>query len=105
ASKFSIENPIGSITRWQPAQTGFARCASMLSRNDRGLPSADSSFNGGTFGGGGEGGTPRRLVRIHFPRSTGDVRLGYDVTIRMLAWPSNPRRASLGTLMRRNWLP
>src|SRR4029453_10726524 len=102
ASKFSIENPIGSITRWQPAQTGFARCASMLSRKDRGLPSAASSFNGGTFGGGGEGGTPRRFVRIHLPRSTGDVRFGYEVTVRMLAWPNSPRRASDGTATRRN---
>src|SRR6185295_10385005 len=104
-SKFSRENPMGSIDLWQPAHTGFARCASMLSRNDRGLPSADSSFNGGTLGGGGDGGTPSRFVRIHLPRSTGDVRLGYDVTVKMLACPSSPRRASSGTLTRRNWLP
>ena len=28
----------------------------------------------------------------HCPRSTGDVRFGYDVTVRMLAWPSSPPR-------------
>ena len=54
--------------------------------------------SGGMFGGGGCGGTPSRLVRIHLPRSTGDVRFGYEVTVRMLAWPSSPRRASFGDL-------
>ena len=38
-SKFSSANPIGSITRWQPAQTGLARCRSMRSRSDSTLPS------------------------------------------------------------------
>ena len=50
------------------------------------------------LGGGGCGGTPRRLVRTHLPRSTGEVRFGYDVTVSMLAWPSSPRRASFGDL-------
>ena len=47
----------------------------------------------GTFGGGGGGGVPRRFSRIHLPRTTGDVRSGYDVTVRMLPCPSSPRRA------------
>src|SRR3982751_2969486 len=97
-----MENPIGSITLWQPAQTALARCSSIVSRSERGLPFSDWAFNGGTFGGGGVGGTPSRLVRIHLPRCTGEVRLGYDVTVRMLACPNRPRRASFGTFTRRN---
>ena len=46
----------------------------------------------GTFGGGGGGGTPSRLSSIHLPRMTGDVRVGYDVTIRMLPWRRSPPR-------------
>ncbi len=46
---------------------------------------------------------------IHLPRSTGDVRVGYDVTLKMLPCPSNPRRAPLSfrpsSDTRRNWLP
>ena len=49
-------------------------------------------LSGGTFGGGGGGGVPRRFSRIHLPRSTGDVRFAYDVTVRMLPWPSSPPR-------------
>ena len=50
--------------------------------------------SGGTFGGGAGGGVPSRFSRTHLPRSTGDVRSAYDVTIRMLPLPSRPRRAS-----------
>ena len=32
----------------------------------------------------------------HLPRSTGDVLLACDVSVRMLPWPSNPRRVSSG---------
>jgi len=35
-------------------------------------------------GGGAGGGVPRMFSRIHLPRRTGDVLLGYDVTVRML---------------------
>ncbi len=32
----------------------------------------------------------------HLPRSTGDVRLGYDVTVSRLPWPSRPPRCAAG---------
>ena len=41
-------------------------------------------LSAGTFGGGDGGGVPSRFSRIHLPRTTGDVRSGYDVTVRML---------------------
>ena len=34
--------------------------------------------------------------RIHLPRSTGEVRVGYDVTIRMPPWVSTPPRSFPG---------
>ena len=34
------------------------------------------------------------FVSTHLPRSTGDVRLGYDVTVRRLPWPKMPPRRS-----------
>ena len=45
-----------------------------------------------TSGGGGGGGVPRSCCRIHCPRFTGDVRLGFDVSVRTLAWVSTPPR-------------
>ena len=53
-----------------------------------------SRSSAGTFGGGGGGGVPRMFSSSHLPRSTGDVRFGYDVTVRMLPWPSRPPRGS-----------
>ena len=41
-------------------------------------------------GGGGAGGSPRRLSRTHFPRFTTEVRFGGEVTVRRLACPSRP---------------
>ena len=59
-----------------------------------------------TFGGGGGGGVPRMFSRIHLPRTTGEVRSGYDVTVRMLPWPSSPPRTLSGSrVTRRKWLP
>ena len=46
----------------------------------------------GTFAGGGGGGAPSRFARIHFPRSTGEVRVAYEVTVRTLPCPSTPAR-------------
>ena len=43
-----------------------------------------SSLNGGTFGGGGGGGVPKMFSSTHLPRITGDVRVAYAVTARML---------------------
>ena len=48
------------------------------------------SGKGGTFGGGDGGGLPKRFSNIHAPRVTGDVRLGEEVTMRKLPWPSKP---------------
>ena len=45
-------------------------------------------------GGGGGGGVPRMLLSTHLPRSTGDVRFGYDVTVSRLPWPKMPPRRS-----------
>ena len=93
-------SPCGS--RRRPDRRGASPCARAMRApcRRRRLP-----CSGGTLGGGGCGGTPSRLVRIHLPRSTGEVRFGYEVTVSMLAWPSSPRRASLVTVTRRNWLP
>ena len=52
------------------------------------------SFSGGTLAGGDGGGVPSRFSRIHLPRRTGEVRLAFEVTVRMLPCPSSPRRAS-----------
>ncbi len=43
------------------------------------------SISVGTSGGGGGGGAPSTFSMIHLPRSTGEVRCAYDVTVRTLA--------------------
>src|SRR5262249_22875494 len=105
ASKFSSANPKGSIMAWQPAHAGFLRCCSKRARTDVGCPWPSLSFNDGTFGGGGGGGVPRMFSRSHFPRTTGDVRFAYDVTMRMLPCPRTPARLLSTYDTRRNWLP
>ena len=50
ASKFSSASPRGSITLWQLAHAGFARCCSIRARTVFGEPGV-SSGNGGTSGG------------------------------------------------------
>src|SRR5689334_21913398 len=90
---------------WQPRQGGFLRCSSSSSRTDRGLLLSSFSLSGGTLGGGDGGGVPSTFSRIHFPRSTGEVRLGYDVTVSTLPWPSSPRRFSSVRVTRRKRLP
>ena len=40
------------------------------------FPVASASGSAGTSGGGGGGGLPSRVSRIHFPRTTGEVRVG-----------------------------
>ena len=75
---------------WQVAQLGLARCCSMRCRK---VPvSSLPSFSSGTSGGGGGGGVPNRFSSIHFPRFTGEVRVGLEVTVRMLAWVRMPPR-------------
>src|SRR5204863_24897 len=93
--------------RWQTAQAGFARCAVIASRIVSGLPvSALSVLSAGMFAGGGGGAADRRFSSTHLPRTTGDVRVAYDVSVRMLPWPSRPPRGLPGgNVTRRNWLP
>ena len=43
-------------------------------------------------GSGGGGGRPSRFSRIHLPRFTGEVRVGFEVMVRMLAWVRSPTR-------------
>src|SRR5437867_7698294 len=105
ASKFSSEKPTGSIRLWQPAQAELARCSVNRSRTER-VADTVLSLNAGTFGNGGGGGVPMILSRIHLPRITGEVRVAYDVTVRMLPWRSNPPRwLSLSRETRRKRLP
>ena len=92
ASKFSSAKPIGSMRTWQDAHAGFRRCTSICSRIDSRRPSAEVACSSGTSGGGGGGGMPSRFSSTQTPRSTGVVRSGYDVTIRMPPWPSRPPR-------------
>ena len=56
-------------------------------------------------GGGGGGGAPSMFASSHRPRIVTDVRLGYDVTVRTLAWPSSPPRVPSVNVTRRKWLP
>ena len=42
--------------------------------------------------GGGGGADDSRFSSTHLPRSTGEVRVAYDVIVRMLPWPSRPPR-------------
>src|SRR6266850_5114821 len=104
-SKFSSAKPNGSIGAWQPAHRGLLRCASNRWRTDVGLPVSLRSGKGGTSGGGGGGGEPRSVSSTHFPRSTGDVRFGYDVTASRLPCPISPPRSSVGNVTFRNRLP
>ena len=95
ASKFSSAKPSGSIRAWQLAHAGFARCCAIARASSAACRvCAFVSLSAGTSGGGGGGGVPSRFSSIHLPRSTGDVRCGYDVTVRMLPCPSRPRRGA-----------
>ncbi len=106
ASKFSSANPSGSIVRWQLAHNGLARWAAKISRPESFCPGGGFSGKGGTLGNGGCGGVPRMFVRIHLPRTTGEVLLAYEVTARILPWLSSPPRSlPSGKSTRRKWLP
>src|SRR5262249_57707708 len=78
-SKFSRVKPSGSITEWQLLHAGFFRCAASRSRIDAGAAPGLSVRFVSTPGGGGGTGRPKMLFSSHLPRSTGDVRSGYDV--------------------------
>jgi hypothetical protein len=60
----------------------------------------------GTFGGGSGGGMPTMVSRIHLPAATGEVRVAYEVSVRMLPWPRRPPRGSpAGSATRRKLSP
>ena len=44
-------------------------------------------------GGGGGGGLPSNCSSTHLPRFTGEVRVGFEVTVSTLACVSRPPRA------------
>src|SRR5690242_20958797 len=92
---------------WQFAQAGSARCRTIASRRDScSSDFAPSVLSDGTFGGGGGGGEPSRFSRTYFPRSTGEVRVEYEVSSRIPPCPSNPPRGlSFGNVYLRNSLP
>ncbi len=50
-----------------------------------------------TIGGGGGGGVPKILSSTHFPRLTGEVRVGLEVTVRIDACVKTPPRWSPGS--------
>ena len=50
------------------------------------------SLSAGTSGNGGGGGVPTMFARTQLPRITGDVRVAYEVTARILPCRSNPPR-------------
>src|SRR4030095_3614350 len=92
ALKFSIAKPMVSIFACQFAHAGSARCCSSFCRK---LPESSLRLLSsmlGTFGGGGGGGSPSNCSRIHLPRFTGEVRVGFDVTVSTLACVSRPPR-------------
>ena len=63
---------------------------------------ASVSSSAGTLGGGGGGGEPSSTSITHLPRCTGEVRSATEVSIRMLPWPSRPRRFRRAACTRRN---
>ena len=83
-------------SRGSPRMAGSADDATIRSRIERTFVAKLGGLSGGTPGGGDGGGVPSRFSRIHLPRTTGDVRSGYDVTVRMLPWPSRPPRRLSG---------
>src|SRR5436305_532665 len=89
---------------WHPAHIGLARCFSICCRIVplRGPPLASIEP---TPGGGGGGGAFKTFSRIHFPRKTGEVRVGYDVTSKTLPCVRTPLRSVPSRSTRRKFLP
>ena len=106
ASKFSRPKPSGSIRAWHEAQFGSARCCSIRcpERPDRGILLVVGERRRRSGGGGG-GGVPRISSRIHLPRLTGEVRVGFEVTVRDVASVTTPPRCLPARATRRNWSP
>ena len=96
-SKFSSAKPIGSITRVarRAGRVGAVLLQALPQRWwARRRPPVGSSRFVSTPGGGGGGGVPSRFSSTHWPRFTGEVRLGAEVTVSTLPCPSRPRRAA-----------
>src|SRR5687767_6263072 len=95
---------MGSIWLWQGEQLGSFRCCSRRSRSETVDPSFDSSRTG-TSGGGGGGAEPRRFSSTHLPRTGGDVRVGYEETVKTAPCVNKPLRFSPSRFTRRNSSP
>ena len=92
ASKRSSAKPRPSMRAWHTAQLSLLRCAAICARRLAALSTTAPAGKLSLPGGGAGGGASRRLSRIHLPRLTGEVRVGFEVSARMLAWPSRPWR-------------
>ncbi len=107
ASKFSIANPIGSITLWQLAQAGLARCSTICSRIVFVAAPFSGSLSAGTLGGGGARRRAEDVLEHPLAAMTGDVRVACDVTREHAALAEQPlarivvERARAGTGCRR----
>ena len=80
------------MTPWHALHDGFVRCASSRARTVLASCPSTISTSASTFGGGDAGGVPSRFSSNHWPRSTGDVRFGYDDTSSTPPLPSKPKR-------------
>ena len=58
------------------------------------------SFSDGTSSGGGGGGVPSRFSITHLPRTGGDVRVGYEETVRIAPCVRTPLRCSPSSVTR-----
>jgi len=87
------------------AQIGFFLCSSIRWRSVpvSGVPAGLSS--GGTSAGAGGGGVPSRFSNTHLPRFTGEVLVGFDVTVKIDAWVRIPPRWSPVKATRRKFSP
>ena len=105
-SKFSSANPSGSIMR-VAARAGRVlavllqplahRRRSCRLRRDPAAPARRAAAAAAACRG--------SFSSSHLPRSTGEVRFGYDVTVSRLPWPSSPPRRSSVSVTRRKRSP
>src|SRR5688572_21624112 len=95
---------MGSIELWHAEQLGSFLCCSSRSRNDIAPAFFDSSSTG-TSGGGGGGAAPSKFSSTHFPRTGGDVLVGYEETVRIAPCVKSPLLCSPSRLTRRNSSP
>src|SRR3954447_16269893 len=89
---------------WHGEQLGSLRCCSSRSRIGR-LPAVFESSSTGTFGGGGGGAAPSRFSSTHLPRTGGEVRVGYEETVRTAPCVSSPPRWAPSSVTRWNCSP